>query len=67
MESFAKRLIRLRTERGLSQNQLAKQAGVSAYMVKTFESGNIYRGSLKYCLKLVRFLNITLAELFADD
>ena len=40
METFAERLIELRTEKGLSQSELAKQTGLSRIAILHWEHGD---------------------------
>ncbi|HHR5876768.1 helix-turn-helix transcriptional regulator [Providencia rustigianii] len=39
-DSIAKRLIELRAEKGLSQSELAKMAGIAPAQISRYESGN---------------------------
>lgn len=42
MEKFAERLKLLREERGLSQDKLGKEIGVSRYAIYTYEKGKAF-------------------------
>ena len=54
-----------RTERSMSQADLAKAVGVSRQTINMVESGE-YNPTLGLCLKICRALGRTLDELFWD-
>ena len=57
----------LRTEKGLSQGQLAKELGVSRQTINAIETGR-YTPSLPLALSLARFFARPVEEVFyADD
>ena len=56
----------LRTERGLSQGDLAKAVGVSRQTVISIEKGR-YVPSLPLAFSLARFFDKTLEEVFHPD
>lgn len=53
----------LRTERGLSQGQLASEMGVSRQTINSIEQ-NRYTPSLPLALALARFFNTTVEAIF---
>lgn len=57
------RLKEARTRRGLSQEELARMAGVSRQTVNMIERGD-FNPSINLCLKLCWILEATLDELF---
>ena len=54
--TFAENLKELRKETGISQDRLAKEAGLSVSAVAKYESGDIEEVSLKAATKLARAL-----------
>jgi transcriptional regulator with XRE-family HTH domain len=63
---FGIRIAQLRQERGLSQAQLAKLAGLTQQAICLLEQGK-RRPLLDTCQKLARALNIDPAELLKDS
>lgn len=55
-----------RTERELSQEELAKQVGVSRQTISLIESGK-YNPSLQLCIAICKALSKTLDDLFWED
>lgn len=55
-----------RTEKELSQEELAKQVGVSRQTIGLIELGK-YNPSLNLCLAICKTLSKTLDDLFWDD
>ncbi len=55
-----------RVAAGLSQEQLAKAAGVTRQTIGLIETGN-YNPTLKLCLAICRALHKTLDELFWEE
>jgi putative transcriptional regulator len=55
-----------REARGLSQGDLAAELGVSRQTVNSIEVGR-YTPSLPLALKLARFFETTVEEMFHDD
>ena len=53
----------LRTERGLSQGELAKRVGVSRQTVNMIENGG-YNPTLDLCIRICKELGVTLNDLF---
>jgi putative transcriptional regulator len=61
------RVRELRTERGLSQGQLASAMGVSRQTINSIEQGR-YTPSLPLAIALARFFETTVEDMFdADD
>jgi putative transcriptional regulator len=56
----------LRTERGLSQGQLAAAMGVSRQTINSIEQDR-YTPSLPLALALARFFEATVEEVFDED
>ncbi len=56
----------LRTERGLSQGQLAKELGVSRQTINAIETGR-YTPSLPLAMALARFFGKYVEEVFRED
>jgi putative transcriptional regulator len=54
---------RLRTERGLSQQQLAQALGVSRQTINSIEKGR-YTPSLPLAIALARYFETTVEEVF---
>mgnify|MGYP001222861175 CR=1 FL=1 len=54
---------RLRTERGLSQQQLAQAMGVSRQTINSIEKGR-YTPSLPLAIALARYFETTVEEVF---
>jgi DNA-binding XRE family transcriptional regulator len=63
IEAFAIQLKKIRLEKGLSQNQLAFEAGLSLSQVARIETARI-NPTLSTVIILARTLDITLPELF---
>lgn len=55
-----------RTEKELSQEELAKQVGVSRQTISLIESGK-YNPSLQLCMAICKALSKTLDELFWEE
>lgn len=55
-----------RQDKGLSQEELARQAGVSRQTINMIERGD-YNPSLNLCLGICRILGKTLDELFWEE
>ncbi|WP_062200390.1 helix-turn-helix transcriptional regulator [Massilibacterium senegalense] len=55
-----------RTEKELSQEELAKQVGVSRQTISLIESGK-YNPSLQLCIAICKALSKTLDELFWEE
>lgn len=55
-----------RTEKELSQEELAKQVGVSRQTISLIESGK-YNPSLQLCIAICKALSKTLDDLFWED
>jgi putative transcriptional regulator len=60
---YENRLKVARVEKGLTQEQLAKMAGVTRQTIGLIEA-NKYNPTLKLCLKLARLTGKSLDELF---
>ncbi len=59
-------LKRARIERGLTQTQLAREAGISRQALGAIEAG-LYQPSVGVALKLSRVLGVSVEHLFADE
>ena len=55
-----------RIEVGMSQTQLAKEAGVTRQTIGLIEAGE-FNPSLKLCLAICRALGVTLNDLFWEE
>lgn len=64
-QSVVEALKRIRLERGLSQNQLAKKAGIVRSAVSMLESGQ-RNPSLAVCHALALALDVSLAEVLTQ-
>lgn len=60
---LANRIKRLRKQRGLTQEQLAEQVGVTAKYIQYLEAAK-YRPSLKLLYKLADKLGVKIGDLF---
>ncbi len=60
------KLKELRTERSLSQGELADQLGVSRQSVNAIETGR-YDPSLPLAFKIARLFDCTIEEMFDDE
>lgn len=60
---LANRLLEIRTERGLTQAQLAELAGVSRKTINTVENG-VFVPSTILALTLAKVLDLTVEDLF---
>lgn len=60
------RLILARTEKELSQAELAQQAGVTRQTISLIEKGE-YNPSLKLCTAICRILDKTLNDIFWEE
>lgn len=60
------RIRELRTERGLSQQALAVEVGVSRQTINALETGR-YDPSIKLAVRLARFFESTVEEVFDVD
>ena len=58
MDIFAKRLKKLRIERCLSQNSLAKELGISQAAIARWEAG-LQTPNLEYLVMLSRFFKVS--------
>ncbi|MFO1368320.1 MAG: helix-turn-helix transcriptional regulator [Marinagarivorans sp.] len=56
----------LRSERGLSQQELADSLAVSRQTVNSLENGR-YDPSLPLAFKIARFFGLRIEEIFIDD
>ncbi len=56
---FGRRLREAREERGLTQEQLGKKAGISALMVSHFETGTRKKPSIENLLKLAKAVDVS--------
>ena len=56
----------LRSERGLSQGQLASAMGVSRQTINSIEQGR-YTPSLPLAMRLARYFDQRVEEVFEDD
>ncbi len=66
METFAKRIIRLRTERGLTQKGVARALAVPLSTYKEWEYGRRIQGEHIY-VKLAEVLGISLRDLLTGE
>lgn len=64
--TFGKNLRRLREQRGLSQNALARRASVSQGFLHDLESGRRVRATTDTALAFARALDVTVDELLRD-
>lgn len=55
-----------RTEKGLSQQELADRLGVSRQTVNAIEKGD-YNPTIRLCVGICRVLGVTLNDLFWDE
>ena len=55
-----------RIELGMSQTQLAKEAGVTRQTIGLIESGD-FNPSLKLCIAICKALGVTLNDLFWEE
>lgn len=55
-----------RTEKGISQTELAKMIGVSRQTINMIENGD-YNPTVALCLKICKALNKTLDDLFWEE
>ena len=63
LESFGQRIKSLRTEKGLSQQQLADLVKVSRQTINAIEKGD-YNPTINLCIAICKALDKTLDELF---
>ncbi|ALU11902.1 XRE family transcriptional regulator [Ignicoccus islandicus DSM 13165] len=63
MECVEVKLRELRTERGISQESLAKAVGVSRQTIIAIEKGR-YLPSLTLALKIAKFFNVNVESVF---
>ena len=63
---FSDRLKGLREENDMTQEQLAKESGVSARMIQRYESGS-YRPRLGGAEQIAKALNVTTDQLLGTD
>ena len=63
---FNERLKALREKSGMTQEQLAKESGVSARMIQRYESGS-YRPRLGGAEQIAKALNVTTDQLLGTD
>ncbi len=63
MEAFGKRVLELRTEKGITQEILAESAGISQVQVARIEAGSI-NTSLSTIYAIADALKISTSELF---
>lgn len=66
METFAERLRRLRTDRGMTLDALAERAGTSKQVLSRYETG-LRVPKISMVEKLAEALNVSLSELSGDD
>lgn len=66
MERIKEKLIDLRANKGISQTELARQAGFSTSTVSAWENGE-RKPSVQACLTLARFYGINLENLVDDN
>jgi len=64
MESFGEKLIKYRTEKGLSKNELAKRVGVTHTTIANLEKGNIKNVTVSLAIKLSEALNVAFTDFF---
>ena len=55
-----------RTEKGLSQQELADRLGVSRQTINAIEKGD-YNPTIKLCIGICRVLGLTLNDLFWEE
>ena len=55
-----------RTEKGLSQQELAERLGVSRQTVNAIEKGD-YNPTIRLCVGICRVLGVTLNDLFWEE
>ena len=60
------RVRELRTEAGMTQQQLADLVGVSRQTINAIEKGD-YNPTIRLCIAICRALNRTLDELFWEE
>lgn len=60
------RMKNARTEKGISQTELAKMIGVSRQTINMIENGD-YNPTVALCLKICKALNKTLDDLFWEE
>ncbi|MGO3751667.1 MAG: helix-turn-helix domain-containing protein [Peptoniphilaceae bacterium] len=65
--NFAKKLRDLRTERNLTQEELAEKSGVSLKSISRYEVGTTKPRSKKFYIKLAEALNTTYDYLVSDE
>ncbi|MCL2850891.1 MAG: helix-turn-helix domain-containing protein [Firmicutes bacterium] len=65
MESPAKRLIKLREEKGLSQRQLAKHLDIAHSTYKQYETNT--EASYENLIKIAKFYNVTVGYLVGAE
>jgi len=56
----------LRSEMGLSQEELARRCGVSRQTINAIEKGD-YNPTIRLCIAICRALNRTLDDLFWEE
>lgn len=61
-----KKMRQARTDKGLSQAELAKIIGVSRQTINMIENGD-YNPTIALCIKLCRALDKTLDEIFWEE
>ncbi len=61
-----KKMRQARTDKGLSQAELAKIIGVSRQTINMIENGD-YNPTIALCIKLCRALDKTLDEIFGEE
>lgn len=61
-----KKMKQARTDKGLSQAELAKMIGVSRQTINMIENGD-YNPTIALCIKLCRVLEKTLDEIFWEE
>ena len=60
------RMKNARTEKGISQTELAKMIGVSRQTINMIENGG-YNPTVELCIKICKELGVTLNDLFWRD
>ena len=65
-ERFAKNLRKLRQQKGLSQKELSKQAGISLHWIKVCEKGMGRRG-LGQLVIMADFFDVTIDALIFEE